>query len=382
MPVSTPAHPAGGTWLYQRKSSSRLKPGAREFLRGELKYLKEESPYFKGHYNFAVLAEQCRKRFGGRTQRSTVRNLAIREGYYDPKVDETGKPCIRFETGAVGLLYQHDSSIHAWLPLTRRNDILILTIDDHSRKVIHARLVPRDTAWHHICAVRRTVETYGCPAAYYTDNHGIFRPVQAGAGEVTEPYTQFARVLKALEIDLKFTAKAHPQAKGKVEKRFDYFQRRIPYLCERYKITSLTEANKVLDEQVEMFNTQHVHAETGEIPEKRWRKAIEERRSFLRPIPEKTPMDMVFALHYPRVVRGDGTISFAGKSWNIPKGPRHRQVTVVLKPPTSPRRPHTEFFVLYKGSTLAHFVLAKSTRLRESSFRSTYRPSGLAADLH
>src|SRR3989338_3845102 len=89
MPVSTPAHPVGGTWLYQRKSSSRLKPGAREFLRGELKYLKEESPYFKGHYNFAVLAEQCRKRFGGRTQRSTVRNLAIREGYYDPKMDET-----------------------------------------------------------------------------------------------------------------------------------------------------------------------------------------------------------------------------------------------------------------------------------------------------
>ncbi len=356
MPHPDQAHPG---WLYQRESQSRLSGAAQEFLREELRYLKEESPFFKGHFNFAVLSEQCRKRIGKRYGRSTIRNFAIREGFYDPEVDETGKPCIRFETGAIGLLFQHDSSIHAWLPLTRRKDIMIFTLDDHSRKVVHARLVPRDTAWHHLCGVRATVETHGRPLAYYTDNHGIFRPPEAAQGEITEPYTQFSRALSALQIELKFTQKAHPQAKGKVEKRFDYFQRRIPYLCERYNVTSLTQANAILEEQVQMFNEMHVHAETEEIPEKRWRKAIEEGRSLLRPIPENIPMDIVFALHYPRKVRPDGTISFANKDWKVPNAPLRREVMVVLRPPTSTRRPHTEIFVLYQGSTLAHFALAK-----------------------
>lgn len=340
-------------WLYRRKSRTRLKVEVQEFLSRELHYLKEQSPFFKGHYNFAVLAEQCQKHFGSRFQRSTIRNFAIREGFYDPKVDETGKPYIRFETGAIGLLWQHDSSIHAWLPLTGRNDILVLTEDDHSRKVVYARLVPRDTSWHHLCAIRTSVETYGCPVAYYTDNHGIFRAE-------TETHTQFSRALNSLEIALKFTAKAHPQAKGKVEKRFDYFQRRIPYLCERYKITSLTQANKILDEQVQMYNELHIHAETQETPDKRWQKAIEEGRSLLKAVPEGISLDIVCSLHYPRAVKGDGTISFAGKFWKVTNAPRYGQVTVVLKPPTSPRRPHTEIFVLYKGSTLTHFVLPKT----------------------
>jgi hypothetical protein len=252
--------------------------------------------------------------------------------------------------GAIGLLYQHDSSHHAWLPLTKRHDVMILTIDDHSRKVVYAKLVPHDTAWNHLCSVRGAVESYGCPIAYYTDNAAIFRPG-------TEPATQFGRALGALKIELKFTAKAYPEAKGKVEKRFDYFQRRIPYLCERYKITSLTQANKILDESVQAFNELHVHAETEETPDKRWRKAIEEGRSMLQPIPEKTPMDIVFALHYPRKVRSDGTISFGNQIWKVPNAPLWKEVTVVLRPPTSARRPHTEIYVLYQGSTLAHFVL-------------------------
>ena len=328
----------------------------RDYLTEEMKYLRETSPYFKGHYNFVVLSEQCRRLFGKTHSRNSLREWAIREKLYDPKIDSTGKACIRFEMGAVGILYQHDSSHHAWLPLTQRRDVLILTEDDHSRKVVGGLLVPRDTSWHHLTVVRKTIEAYGCPAAYYCDNHSIFRPPQQAKGEITEPYTQFSRALAELKIGLKFTAKAHPQAKGKIEKRFDYFQRRLPYLCERYKITNLTKANELLQELIRDYNQLHIHAETREIPDKRWQKAIEEGRSLLRPIPEKTPLDLIFALHYERFVRNDGTISFAGKFWKIHKAPLRRTVTLVLRPPIA-QRPHTEIFVLYKGSTLAHFLL-------------------------
>lgn len=346
-------------WLYQRSSSSRLPEPLQGFLREELRYVKSESEFLKGHFNFAFLAQQCQKRFGKRFHRNTLRRWAIRQGLYDPKTDSTAKAYVRFEKGAIGALYQHDSSHHGWLPYTRRNDVLILTKDDHSRKIVGGLLVPQDTAWHHLCVVRDTLERTGCPLAYYCDNHSIFRPPQTDQSPKTEPYTQFSRALASIGVTVKFTAKAHPQAKGKIEKSFDYFQRRVPYLCERYHITNLTQANKILQEEIAFYNERYIHAETQEIPEKRWQRALQEGRSFLQAIPARLSLDIVFALHYPRVVKSDGTISFAGRLWPIPKAPRYCTVTVVLRPPASPRRPHTEISVLHKGSTLAHFVLPK-----------------------
>ena len=128
-------------WLYQRESSPRLSAEVRSYLEEEIRYLKTESEYFKNHFNFAFLAQQCHQRFGKRLHRNTLRRWAIREEFYDPKRDLTSKAYVRFEMGAIGLLWQHDSSIHAWLPLTRRNDVLILTKDDHSRKIVGGLLV-------------------------------------------------------------------------------------------------------------------------------------------------------------------------------------------------------------------------------------------------
>jgi hypothetical protein len=339
-------------WLYERTTSKpKISTNIRKYLTKEFTYIRESSEFFKDNFNFAVLADECQKRYGKRFHRNTIRRWAIKEEFYNPEKDSTGKATIRFETGGVGILFQHDSSIHAWVPATGRNDVLILSMDDHSRKIVAARLVPQDTAWHHLCVVRETIETYGCPLAYYTDNHVIFT-------QQSDLHTQFSRALSSVDITLKLTAKAHPQAKGKVEKRFDYLQRRIPYLCERYRIQNLSQANrKVLPEVVHHFNDCHIHAETQEIPNRRWHKAIEDRRTFLRPAPSSGKLDIFFGLHYSRYVRNDGTISFSGQFWDVPKAPLRRYVTVVLRPPTSRRRPHTEIFVLYEGSTLAHFVL-------------------------
>jgi len=339
-------------WLYKREGfTQRLSSEARSFLEEELRYMKEESPYFKGHYNFAFLAEQCQKLFNKKYHRNSIRRFAIREGWFNPSTDKTGKARIRFETGAIGILWQHDSSHHVWLPHTKRMDVLVLTEDDHSRKVVGGLLVPRDTSWHNLAVARGSIEQYGCPLAYYTDNHQIF------SGQ-TEEYTQFSRALAAVNIELKLAPKATPEAKGKIEKRFDYFQRRLPYLCERYRIRNLTKANELLQDVIHTYNTQHVHAETRQIPDERWQQALKEGRTYLHDVPEKTPLDIIFALHYERAVKKDGTIMFCGKFWKIPHAPIYSKVTVVLRPPIS-RRPHAELYVMYKGSTLAHFVLAQ-----------------------
>lgn len=195
-------------WLYQRpdRKESRWRPEVQSYLKAECDYVKNQSPLFRGYFNFSFLAERVHRSFGIRLSRQAVRRWAIREGYFNPAIDKAAKAYVRFETGGIGMLFQHDASPHVWVPATQRRDVMIATIDDHSRKLVGALLVPTDTAWHNLCVVRETVESYGCPVAYYVDNGSIYRPDK-------EPVTQFGRALRSLEIDLKFTKVRHPQSK-------------------------------------------------------------------------------------------------------------------------------------------------------------------------
>ncbi len=341
--------------LYERETPLLLARDAQDFLREELRFMKTQSKVLQGHLNFALLAQEADKKFGQRFNRNTLRRWAIREGLYNPAVDPTGKALNRFEMGGIGALFQHDSSIHLWVPALKINTVLILTEDDHSRKVVGARLVPNDTSWHHLCVARHTIETYGRPAAYYTDNHAIFSPSM-------EIHAQFNRALRTLDILLKLTGAYHPEAKGKLEKRNDYFQRRIPYLCERHNITNLTWGNKILDDEVAYYNSRHIHAEIKETPDQRWNRAMKEGRCYLRPLPEKAPMDVIFGIHYERTLSKAGTFQFGGRPWTIPHAPRYGKVTVVLRPPTSNRKPHTELIALYKGGSQT-FTISRSRPL-------------------
>jgi hypothetical protein len=331
----------------------------RNYLRSELEYVKTQSPFFKGHFNFSFMAQRVHQKLGIKLSRQTIRRYAIKEGYFNPAIDTAAKAYVRFETGGIGMLFQHDSSIHVWVPYARRQDVLIATIDDHSRKIVGALLVPKDTTWHHLCVVRSTVESVGCPVAYYVDNHIIFKPDK-------DPATQFGRALRALGIDTKFTKVRHPQSKGKIEKHFDYLQRRLPFLCERYKTKNLTQANRILREEIiPYYNEEHIHSEIEEAPEKRWQRAIKEGRSYLKTIPEKTPLDYHFALHYTRNIGGDGIFTFHGMSFLIEKGPRYKNVLLVLQPPYGPRQIYTRLSVLYNGSTLNQFILKGNKIIEE-----------------
>jgi hypothetical protein len=78
------------------------------------------------------------------------------------------------------------------------------------------------------------------------------------------------------------------------------------------------EGNKILREEViPYYNEKHVHEETKEIPIERWDRAIREGESRLRPVPWGVSLNTVFSLHYPRLVRRDGTIQLFGKSWKV-----------------------------------------------------------------
>ena len=81
-------------------------------------------------------------------------------------------------TNYVGELVQHDSSEHKWAPDAGVKWHLITSLDDHSRLLLYADFVERETSWDHISALEDVVLHYGVPYAYYTDCHSIFRFVQ------------------------------------------------------------------------------------------------------------------------------------------------------------------------------------------------------------
>jgi len=342
--------------LYARKESvfHRLPEEVERWLREELIYIRHQADVFRGRFNFAVLAEEAEKKFGHPFHRETLRYFALRHGYYHAQPEEKRKVYVRFETPGPGFLFQHDSSKHRWVPALGGYQHVIATKDDYSRVYVGAHLVERETSFAHLLTARRTLEQYGRPQAYYVDQNKVFRFVEHQGVHVRytlgpdEGEVQFKRALRSLDIGLIYTEEGSPESKGKIEKSFDYLQRRVPYLCERYHIRSLADAQPILQEAVQFYNEKHVHEETGEIPSERWKAAIQDGKSYLRPLPE-TDLDQVFSLHYERRVKKDGTFSFRGKEYKL----RHcagAMVTLCLIP-------DQKLIVTWNGQRVGNFSL-------------------------
>lgn len=313
-----------------------LKDDIQKFLKRELKYIREKAYYFRGKFNFAYLSEKVEKKFGVYIQRNTIRRFAIKEGYYEGMTVEKQKPCIRFEMDSIGALYQHDTSRHIWLPHSKRYHDLIMTKDDHSRRTMSFGLYEIESAWRHLCLARNTVETVGIPLAYYVDKHSIFkfnlsdecvhytRRISEEEGKV-----QFKRALNSLDITVLYASEA--KSKGKIEKPFDYYQRRLPQECERYNVKTVKEAMKILTDLVFFYDNKRIHMETDEVPMKRWNRAEKEGRSKLRPIPQGVDLDDIFSLHFQRTVYNDGTFKFHGRTYKLGQFPGSK-ITVAAIP--------------------------------------------------
>jgi hypothetical protein len=311
--------------LYGRRESAfHCLPGEEErWLHEEFAFIRRKAVVHRDRFNFAVLAEEAEKAFGHPFHRATLRAFALRHGYYHARPEEKKKVFVRFETPGPGFLFQHDCSEHRWIPAFGDSQYLILTKDDYSRLFVEAQLFEKEGSFEHLCVARKGVERYGRPEAYYVDQHKIFRFVEHHGVHVRyhlgqdEAEVQFKRALRMLDIGLIYTEEGSPEAKGKVEKAFDYFQRRVPYLCERYKVRDVPEAQKIVDEVSNFYNEQRVHMETEEVPRKRWDQAIKAGKGKLRPLDPTVNLDLVFSLHYERTVKKDGTFSFRGKEYKL-----------------------------------------------------------------
>ena len=135
-----------------------------------------------------------------------------------------------------------------------------------------------------------------------------------------------------------------PDAKGKIERRFDTFQNRLVTLLAFEKVAAYPHALEVLARELARQN-RTVCRTTGLSPDDAWDKAQADQRSVLRPCPAPSLLDLHLALHLARRVNADHQIDFLGRSWPISATAQHRvtlihhpltQFWVVAQPPKPP----------------------------------------------
>lgn len=262
--------------------------------------------------NYAFITEQLERRFQFRRARASVADY-IHEHY--PKLvtplSPGPKPRRRWQCAAIGELYQHDSSPHQWGPSAQKQT-LILTADDHSRRIVAARFAP-DTTWSHFCIVRPCFEKEGAPATFYTDGLSLFGPTSAA--DRLDTASQFQRALSAIGVNHRVAPS--PQAKGKIERLFGTLQKRLVTLFTYENVRDYDQANELLQKEIEYYNQHHLHSTTRLTPNQAWQQALAEGRSQLKPLPNGKLLDLHFALHIPRRVSPANTIEFLGQSWKI-----------------------------------------------------------------
>lgn len=229
---------------------------------------------------------------------------------------------------------QHDTSIHLWAPEAQTKWYLITSIDDHSRDLLYADLWEKETSWAHIVAVKTVVTHIGCPLKYYVDNHSIFRFIEKrdtawrkAQMKEEEAIVQWKEVLKDLGIDVVYALS--PAAKGKIERPYRWLQDHLVRTCVRDGITTIEQAREVLAWEVNQYRYQRVHSTIGEIPSRRFARAIQEKQSLFRawslPKPYHT-LDDVFCYRFKRRVDPYRKVSFHNLRFSLAGVPIREEV--------------------------------------------------------
>ena len=288
-------------------------------------FIKEFLPLQKPP-NFQLVADELATRLGFKRHRESVAAF-VRTHFPDLICQAQPRPKARrrWERSRIDELWQHDSSIHQWWPAAEKQTLL-LTVDDHSRKLLGAVFVPTDTTWNHFEHFRRLFLQHCLPMVVYTDGLSLFG--HDSMADDRDPCSEFQRAFSALGVT--HLVAPSPQAKGKIERRFGTLQKRLVAILAYEKVTSYAAAQSVLDREVQRQNAT-VCRTTGLSPNAASEKALTEQRTATRPCPPATLLDLHLALHLKRRVNPDNQIDFLGRSWHI--APTKRSIITLIHHP-------------------------------------------------
>jgi len=305
-------------WCQNRNCGRGLSSNVEEAMRSVLdldKTLIETPDIPVWRYNYSYVREELRRKYGIKVSVPTIISRAKEWGYYKARRKHT--PHTReVISNYTGELIQHDSSHHLFAPMGGKKWYLITSIDDYSRYILEARFMEVETTNEHIKSLERVFTKHGLPASYYTDSHSIFRYVAGRDNlhyeshiDTDRAQTQWLQVLNDCRVKALYALS--PQAKGKVERPYQWIQDHVVRSCVRDGVIDIKDGQDILNEEIKAYNFKRVHSTTREVPYYRYKKAKEEKslwRSFEVPSPFKSTKD-IFCTRLNRKADGYRTLT-------------------------------------------------------------------------
>jgi len=265
--------------------------------------------------SYSACASELQRRLDFKTDRASVRRWALEHKLApDTRYKTPPKPVKRWQARDLGALWQYNASPHAWLPDQPDKQVLLDILDDATRYNTGAPLYPAETLLAHLDFLPRTFQDHGLPLALHVDFHSFFFTHTPNA------FTQLGAALHFYGITLRYAPT--PQAKGKIERRHDYWQKRLPPLLAADRILELEGANRLLDQLLPHANQHEIHRELGTTPHAAWQQALTEKRSVLRPAPACPWWPFVWSQQSRVGVGDDGKVPVGGQRHVIDASPR------------------------------------------------------------
>ena len=202
----------------------------------------------------------------------------------------------------IGMMLHIDGSQHRWLGGEQWHDLLVV-LDDASSEIYYAQLVEEESTATVMAALRAVVEQRGIFCALYSDraSHFWLTP-KAGEAVDRQRLTQVGRAMRELGVEM--IAAYSPQARGRSERNFGTWQRRLPQELRVRGILTKEEANRFLRESyITEFNRKFAV------------KAAQPESAFV-PASGKD-MERIFSVQQERVVNRDNTVSIGGRVLQI-----------------------------------------------------------------
>jgi hypothetical protein len=205
-----------------------------------------------------------------------------------------------------GEMLQGDASDHDWLEGRGPRLTLVHFVDDATNYEWADLSYSENTESYYRLALD-IFGKHGLPRMLYVDCHGVFKVNHEDTRYQQEngkrPLTQFGRAMQELSIAIIYATS--PQAKGRVERRGGFNQDRLVSELRRAKVSTLEDARKVLKKHLRKINRRFIC------------KPKIAGSAFTR-LPEDLDLGQILCWKEERTVANDNTISFHGKTLQIP----------------------------------------------------------------
>lgn len=212
------------------------------------------------------------------------------------------KPKDRF-----GEMLQGDSSPHDWLEGRGPRMDLVHFVDD-ATGIEWADFFEEETTMAYLTVMMGILRQEGIPRSVYIDKHSVFRVNRETTAEEQRsgkrPLTTFGRAMEELGIRMIYADS--PQAKGRVERRGGLHQDRLVSELRKAGAKTLEEARVVLKAHLRKNNS-------------RFKKPAANPASAFVAVPEGLDLKQVLCWKEERTVSNDNTLSFHGRSYQIPR---------------------------------------------------------------